>query len=136
HRQVIAGRSRKITWVARRSRLARYRAALDAGADPVEVTKWINEAEQERAQLEAELRSPTRSEPIGAEKIAELLERVGELARMAATADPDGKADLYRELGLRMTFHHDKKLVEARVTPDLHMYKGFVSEVRSALAWR
>ncbi|GAA4077938.1 hypothetical protein [Actinomadura miaoliensis] len=60
----------------------------------------------ERAQLEADLRGTTPPEPVSTGEIAELPERVGDLAQTAATAGPDDKAELYRELGLRKTFHH------------------------------
>ena len=43
-------------------------------------------------------------------------------------ADPADKAELYAQLGLRMTYRPQKRLVEAPVTPSLHMCKGFVSE--------
>lgn len=85
HQEAKTETTRKLAACNRR--LTQYRAALDAGADPVEVTKWINDAKQERAQLEAELRGTRCSEPVSTEEIAKLLDRVGELAQTAATAE-------------------------------------------------
>ena len=39
-------------------KLAQYRAALDAGADPTLVAGWIGQTQGERAQAEADLRTP------------------------------------------------------------------------------
>jgi site-specific DNA recombinase len=47
---------------------------------------------------------------------------------MIVNADSGDKADLYRELGLRLTYRPQKRLVEARVEPGLHMCKRSVSE--------
>jgi DNA invertase Pin-like site-specific DNA recombinase len=99
-------------------KLKQYRAALDAGADPVEVTKWINDAKQERARLEGELRALPRGEAIAEEEVIELLERLGDLTKTITAADPLDKADLYQQLGLKMTYYPQKQLVEARVIPE------------------
>ncbi|MFE0511352.1 MFS transporter [Streptomyces sp. NPDC058964] len=41
--------------LAARRRLARYRAALDAGADPAVVTQWINEAQRDKQAAQKKL---------------------------------------------------------------------------------
>jgi len=91
-------------------KLKQYRAALDAGADPVEVTGWINTVQQERARLQARLQATPRDERIPREHIEEMIEHVGGLARQVTSADPADKADLYKEIGLRMTYHPQKQL--------------------------
>uniref|UniRef100_UPI003753E643 hypothetical protein n=1 Tax=Actinomadura sp. SCN-SB TaxID=3373092 RepID=UPI003753E643 len=113
-------------------KLARYRAALEAGADPAEVTTWINSVQQERARLKRDLRQGPRPQRPDHQAIASLLQRLADLARVVVDADPGDKAELYKELGLKMTYHPQKRLVEARVIPDPHMYKWFVSEGRAA----
>jgi hypothetical protein len=40
-------------------KLARYRAALDAGGDPTEIGKWITEATTQRLRAETDLRQAT-----------------------------------------------------------------------------
>lgn len=50
-----------------------------------------------------------------------MLTELGDLARVVVQADPADKADLYRDLGLRLTYRPQKQLVEAKVTlgPDM-----------------
>lgn len=99
-------------------KLVQYRAALDAGADPAEVTGWINDVKQERARLEREVKAAPRGSGISRDEIADLLQRTGDLAQLAINADPEDKADLYRQLGLTMTYYPQKHEVEARVIPE------------------
>jgi site-specific DNA recombinase len=102
-------------------KLARYRDALDAGADPVEVTGWINQVTQERQRVEAELKiasqSRTRKTASRAE-ITQLLERTGELIQAVHKASPFEKLELFQEIGLSMTYHPQNHVVEARVIPE------------------
>ncbi|WP_206185060.1 recombinase family protein, partial [Thermoactinospora rubra] len=104
--------TKKITACDRK--LTQYRAALDAGADPVEVTRWINETKQERARLEGDLRTTPRQQRLSQEEIIELLQRVGDLAQAVVAADPGDKAELYKQLGLKMTYYPQRQLVEAK----------------------
>jgi hypothetical protein len=53
---------------------------------------------------------------------------LGDLVQVIRDADPADKAELYTQLGLSMTYRPQERLVEAAVTPSLHMCKGFVSE--------
>ncbi|MER6817257.1 hypothetical protein ABT299_49085 [Spirillospora sp. NPDC000708] len=91
--------------------------ALNAGADAVQVAKWINEAEQKRQRVESEFRAVPTDQTISPDVVAELLRRAGDLADAVVRARPDDKADLYTKLGLTMTYYPEKKLVEARVAP-------------------
>ncbi|MBO2451655.1 recombinase family protein [Actinomadura barringtoniae] len=107
--------------------LKQYRGALDAGADPMEVTQWINEVKEKRARIEGQLRSGRRGDRIAKEEIIELLERSADLAQTVIKADPLEKADLYQQLGLKMTYYPQKQLVEARVIPEPpHVRSGCV----------
>lgn len=45
------------------AKLERYRAALDAGANPAVVTSWIAQTQAERARAEADLRANTGTAP-------------------------------------------------------------------------
>ncbi|TDC86932.1 hypothetical protein [Actinomadura sp. 7K507] len=98
-------------------RLNQYRAALNAGADAVQVARWINDTEQERARLEGELRAIPADQAVSSDGLAELLHETGELAHAVVNAHPDDKADLYAKLGLKMMYYPQKKLVEAKVVP-------------------
>jgi site-specific DNA recombinase len=95
-------------------KLRQYRAALDAGADPAEVSGWINATKQDRADAEAESRRAFAPAPISPEEINDVVEALGGLVEVIVNADSGDKADLYRELGLRLTYRPQKRLVEAR----------------------
>ncbi len=62
------------------------------------------------------------------EEMAAIVTALGDLVQVIRDADPADKADLYAQLGLTLTYRPQKRLVEATVTPSLHMCKGFVSE--------
>jgi site-specific DNA recombinase len=62
------------------------------------------------------------------DEIAALVTALGDLVQVIRDADRADKAELYAQLGLTLTYRPQKRLVEATVTPRLHMCKGFVSE--------
>jgi hypothetical protein len=64
------------------------------------------------------------------DEIAAIVTTLGDLAQVIHDADPADKAELYTQFGLSMTYRPQERLVEATVTPSLHMCKGFVSEAR------
>jgi hypothetical protein len=49
---------------------------------------------------------------------------LGDLVQVIRDADPADKADLYAQLGLTLTYRPQKRLVEASVTPSLHVCKS------------
>jgi DNA invertase Pin-like site-specific DNA recombinase len=109
-------------------RLGRYKAALEAGADPVEVTRWINAAKADRARAEEQLRGLGGGKRMSRQEITAMLTELGNLTRLVVQADPADKADLYRELGLRLTYRPQKQLVEANVITGPDMCVWNVSE--------
>ena len=86
----------------------------------------VGKAKQKR--LNQQVRATPRAKQVGRDEITALLERAGDLVKVIRKADPGDKADLYQELGLKMTYYPQKQLVEARLMPDPHMCKWFVSE--------
>jgi hypothetical protein len=93
-----------------------YRRALDAGADPTVVSGWINQTEAERLRLQRRLaveRSPQAAAAITPDELAALIDSVGEVAAVLDEGDDTDKADLYRRLGLRLTFNPEARIVEA-----------------------
>ncbi|MEV0586751.1 hypothetical protein [Nonomuraea sp. NPDC050310] len=63
------------------SKMARYRAAIEAGGDLEEISKWIAEAKAERLGLEAELCTATRRAKMTREEIATAVTEIGDMAR-------------------------------------------------------
>ncbi|MEV6293391.1 recombinase family protein [Streptomyces sp. NPDC051896] len=75
-------------------RLARYQAALDAGADPAVVTQWINEAQRDKdaAQKKVDAHPAVtrkKQSPLDARQIQQITESLGDIAR--ASRSPPSK---------------------------------------------
>jgi site-specific DNA recombinase len=107
------------------SQLASLDRGFRAPHDPVEISVWINTAKQQRADAEAESRRALAPAQISPQEISDA---IGGLVEVIANAESGDKADLYRELGLKLIYRPQKRLVEARVEPGLHMCKRSVSE--------
>jgi DNA invertase Pin-like site-specific DNA recombinase len=112
-------------------KLANYRAALDAGADPAVITGWIAQTQAEKSLAAARLRQRGASgRRLSREEIQHIVTTLTTAIRLIAEADPRDKAEIYGQLGLRLTYHPGKAavLVEARPAP---VCVRFVSEERS-----
>lgn len=62
------------------------------------------------------------------DEVSTVLTELGDLARVVVQAEAADKAELYRELGLKLTYRPEKQLVEAQVVPGLDMCERLVSE--------
>jgi hypothetical protein len=93
------------------SRLARHRAAIEAGVDPSIVGEWIREVEADRAAAERELRRNRPAAVWSLEDIRSLVESLGDLVGVLGAAEPQKKAELYAELGLRLTYEPEGRRV-------------------------
>jgi site-specific DNA recombinase len=98
-------------------KLARYRAALDAGGDPEEIGKWITDAKAQRLQAEAELRQATSKTTMTRQQIQALIEQCADIAAGLQNAEPGDMAQTYRKLGLKLTYHPERQLVRAAACP-------------------
>jgi site-specific DNA recombinase len=83
-------------------KMARYRAALDAGGDPEEIGKWIAEAKAQRLKAEADLRQATSTATPTRQQVQELIEECADIAADLRGADPGDMAAAYRKLGLQL----------------------------------
>jgi site-specific DNA recombinase len=103
------------------TKLARYRAALDAGADPSVVTRWIADTQAEQVKAEAELRRLTGTVRMSRDEIRGIVESLTSLRTVLRDAAPQDKAEIYRHLDLRLTYQPAKQTVqaEASLDPDL-----------------
>ena len=104
------------------TRLARYRAALEAGTDPVVVSAWIAEVQAERLAAEVELdrAAGRRNQSMSRDQLAALVNGLGNLLGVLASAAPEDKAEVYRRLGLRLTYDPTRRVVtvESHLGPD------------------
>jgi site-specific DNA recombinase len=98
------------------TKLAGYRAALDAGADPIIVTGWITETQNDRRKIQKQLAAP-RPAPtttMTQEQITALLQQLGDITTALADAHPTDRAEVYRQLGLRPTYHPEQQKVRVQ----------------------
>jgi site-specific DNA recombinase len=50
-------------------------------------------------------------------EIKAIVNRLGDLVRVLAEAAPNDKSEIFCQLGLRLTYHPGRRLVEAQVMP-------------------
>ena len=89
------------------ARLARYQAALDAGADPQAVAEWTRQVKAERAAVLARAASQapgTAPRPLTQDDIRALITGLGDLRDVIRDAEPSVKAAIYEQLGLKVTY--------------------------------
>ncbi|MGW4562139.1 recombinase family protein [Streptomyces sp. NPDC004561] len=103
-------------------RLARYQAALDAGADPAVVTQWINEAQRDKdaaqKKLDAYPADPRKKQPpLDAQQIRQITESLGEIAQRIQTAAAEKKGALYDALGITISYEHATRTATVRSRP-------------------
>lgn len=97
------------------SRLDRYRAALEAGTDPVLVGKWIAEVRAERIAAERQLADAEPAPRLSTDEIKALVASLHDMVAVLENADPADRAAVYAELGISLTYHPDGRvLVESR----------------------
>jgi site-specific DNA recombinase len=99
-------------------KMGRYRAALDAGGDPGEIGKWISDTKAQRLAAEAELRQATATrDTLTRQQVQALIEVCADVARDLCVAEVGEVAQAYQKLGLRLTYHPWRNLVQATAGP-------------------
>ena len=48
-------------------------------------------------------------------EIKAIVDKLADIARVLHDADPDDKAEIFRQLGLKLTYHPGRQLVEAKI---------------------
>jgi site-specific DNA recombinase len=89
-------------------RLAKYRAALEAGTDPAIVSGWIAEVAAERARYKIELARAEGQTRLTRDQIATIVDHLASLTKLLGDADPADRTEVYRQLGLRLTYQNEK----------------------------
>ncbi|MFL6147499.1 MAG: zinc ribbon domain-containing protein [Pseudonocardiaceae bacterium] len=102
-------------------KLARHRAALEAGTDPALVVAWSREAQRQRTVAEARLANLTShhsaNRRMSREDIHAMVDTLGGLLNALRHADPADKTEVYRELGVRLTYNHTEHTILAETRP-------------------
>lgn len=115
------------------TKLARYRAALDAGADPTIVAAWIAETQTERrhaAQHEKAETAPPAQKTAGTapqpteDQIITIVEELGDLVSALRRAEPEHKLEVYRSLGLHLTYDPETRTVRASIDLATHRWNS------------
>ncbi len=86
------------------------------------VSAWIAEVQAERLAAEVELDRATgqRSRRLSRDQLAALVNGLGNLLDVLASAAPEDKAEVYRRLGLRLTYDPTRRMVtvESHLGPE------------------
>jgi DNA invertase Pin-like site-specific DNA recombinase len=92
--------------------LSQHRAALEAGADPTIVARWMKETQHKRTAAERFLeRAPVETMPLDRRKVMELVSVAGNMVALLGQTDRDRKARIYSGLGIRLEYAHDRREV-------------------------
>jgi hypothetical protein len=108
------------------AKLARYRAALDAGPDPAVVAGWIAETQAERLHAQQQTQPPRPApDEIGhltEEQVIAIVDELGDMITALREAEPEHKLEVYRNLGLRLTYHPETQTVHAEINLAAHRW--------------
>ncbi len=101
--------------------LTAHRQALEAGTDPHLVATWTQETLDQRqlaqTRLDALTRDTARGRQLTREEIRQLIDSLGELTTALRRADPNDKHEVYRRLGLKLTYNEKTRVVLAEASP-------------------
>jgi hypothetical protein len=109
----------------------RHRPRRPPAPRPGKPGRWIAETEAERAKHEFSTLRATGNLRMTEAEIEAIVEKLGDIAEVLGSADPNDKAEIFRRLGLRLTYHPGRRLVAATVEPAGY---GFFESVRGAYA--
>jgi site-specific DNA recombinase len=108
-----------------------YRAALDSGASPATVAAWIAETEAEKARYTAGLRQLSKGRGrMTDQEIRAVVDKLADVAQVLSRADVDDKSEIFRQLGLKLTYRPGRRIVRAKIEPAPH---GFFESVRGPI---
>ncbi|MEO3849893.1 hypothetical protein ABGB09_20030 [Streptomyces sp. B8F3] len=113
------------------AKLTRYREALEAGTDPKLVARWTDEVQARRAEAVAQSAQSSGERPMTKEEIHAMIKPLGSIRRVLATAEPEAKAEVYQNLGLKLIYQPKRQLVRVEAKLDPHQLGiRFVSRAR------
>lgn len=102
-------------------KLDRYRTALEAlddATDPGVLAKWISETQNQRATAEARLHQTRGQDHMTEEQISNLIDELGDHVEALRESDPTDRAEVYRKLGLRLTYKPQNQTVRVEACLD------------------
>jgi site-specific DNA recombinase len=86
------------------------------GVSSATVAAWIAETEAERVRYEAGMRQVTAAarKRMTEAEIRTIVDKFADIARVLNGADPNDKSEIFRQLGLKLTYHPGRGIVEAQ----------------------
>lgn len=102
--ELAAGLRRELAETDRK--LARYRVAIEAGADPVIVAGWMRDVQAARAEAEIRLKrlGSAPVQKLDRDQVAAMIRDLGDMVSVLGDVEPARKAKIYATLGLRLTY--------------------------------
>jgi site-specific DNA recombinase len=102
-------------------KLARHRAALEAGADPVLVAEWTRDVQREREivanQIAGAKERAAVTRKLDSAEVKQLVDDLGDLLEILQGADAGEKCEIYRDLGLRLTYNKKTRAAAVEAQP-------------------
>jgi site-specific DNA recombinase len=104
-------------------KLARHRAALEAGGDPTVINQWIAETTQHQREAQRTLdqlrATGSNRQPVDPGMVRALLEELGDLAAGLDLADPEQRALFYQAMGISGLYQPADRVVLITAEPDM-----------------
>lgn len=97
------------------AKLARYRAALEAGTDPELVAGWTAQVQSERAAALGAVRAQVARPRMSRDEIRSVVDALQNVHAVLVAADTADKAAVYRQLGLRLIYRPEERTARAEV---------------------
>ena len=101
------------------------------------ITEWTRQVQAERQGADAQLDAlggnsggTTSRQRLTGSQMKALVDGLGGMLAIVRTADPDDRAEVYKELGLRLTYDRESNTVLAETRPTSSMCVESVSEAR------
>ncbi len=102
------------------AKLARYQAVLDAGGDPATIASWTRTVTAQRTAALAHAAAPRAANgaQLAEETIQQIIRALGDMRKLIRSADPVRRAEIYKQLDLRLIYHPEQNLVHAQANMD------------------
>ena len=98
-------------------RLRNLHAAIEAGVGPVALVEPTDRAQEEWEAARFEQQRVSTAPALGRTEVKAMLDDIGDVGKALPRADPAELEELYRSLGLEMTYRSAERLVEVTVQP-------------------
>ena len=102
------------------SRLAKYRQALDAGADAAVVPTWMAEVPGERHRAERERGESVPADKLTKSQVLVLVLKLRDFATVLKDSRTEAQADVYAELGVEVKCNPEERMLLVSPGPTVY----------------